>query len=363
LEDIEMNAKLIENERIREAERERHLEKKRLIYINSDRHPNGEFVPELEARISIFDRGFTVGDNAYEYARTYKHKPFQLKEHMSRMFASLRVLRINPGLDEVAFCKLCEELTGRNISLLEKPEEYNIVWEVTRGEWGWHGRRTPAPQEACKPTLIIKNNLNDQKLCAHYFFEGVHVVTPPGRHANPQSWDPKIKTYSRLSYVLADIEARLVDQNATALMLDGFGNLTEAIGANLWLVRDGALMTPTERNILRGQNRNNVTNLAKKLNIPLVYQDLQPWHLYNCDEAFLSTTYPGPFQPIGRFNGILIGKELPGPITKQLAGAWSDWVGIDITGMDRLGTEEKKVLEKERDRLNKERITLQHIPY
>ena len=358
-----MQERWIDVERKREADKERELEKERVVYIKSDLYPSGEFLPELEARISIFDRGFTIGDSAYEYARTYKHKPFQVREHMDRMFTSLKVLRINPGMSKEGFCELCEELTRRNIPLLEDYEEYNIVWEVTRGEWGWHGRRTPSPDGVGKPTVIVKNNLNDQKLCAQAFATGLHVVTPPSRHVSPQCWDPKIKTYSRLSYVLAKLEARLVDPSATALMLDQYGNLTEVTGGNIWLVRDGVLMTPTERNILRGQTRANVINLAKKVDIPVVQQDLQPWHLYSCDEAFRSSTSPGPMQPIGCFNGVLVGKDLPGPITTQLAEAWSDWVGIDTTGLNRLSEEERAKLEEDRVRSNEERAQLAHIPY
>jgi branched-chain amino acid aminotransferase len=358
-----MKERWIDREIRREADRERVLEKGRVVYIESDLYPGGEFVPELKARLSIYDRGFTIGDNAYEYARTYNHRPFQVQEHMKRMFTSLKVLRINPGMNGEKFCRLCVELTERNVPLLEEYEEYNIVWEVTRGDWGWHGRRTPPPDGTGKPTVIIKNNLNDQKICAHTFYAGVHAVTPPGRHVSPQAWDPKIKTYSRLSCVMADLEARLVDPAATALMLDEYGNFTEALGGNIWLVQEGTLMTPTDRNILRGQTRNNVVDLAKKLNIPVIMKDLQPWHLYNCDEAFISTTCPGPLQPVGRFNGILIGKTLPGPLTERLAEAWSDWVGIDITGRSRLSEEEKTEALQERSRLNKERGGLTHIPY
>jgi branched-chain amino acid aminotransferase len=146
-------------------------------------------------------------------------------------------------------------------------------------------------------------------------------------------------------------------------MLDQFGNISEETGGNVWLVRDGVLMTPTESNVLRGQTRNDVINLAKKLQIPVVEQDLQPWHLYNCDEAFRSSTWPGPIQPIGRFNGLLIGKELPGPVTKRLAEAWSDWVEIDVTGVDRLSEDERAELERERIKLNKERPKIAHVPY
>jgi len=252
-------------------------------------------------------------------------------------------------------------LTARNISLLKEEEEYAIFWEVTRGEWGWHGRRPPVPEGVGRPTIIIKNKINNPWHCAEAFFTGVHVVTPPTRHVSPQSWDPKIKTYSRLNYVLAMNEARLVDPKATALMLDQFGNLSEATGANVWIVRNGVLMTPAESNLLRGQTRANVIYLAKELNIDIAEMDLQPWHLYNCDEAFLSTTMPGPIRPIGRFNGVLVGKDLPGPVTRRLAEGWSDWVGIDVTGLNRITKDEINELEKERTKLNQERGNLAHI--
>jgi len=350
-------------ERCNLVNREKVLEEKRLVYMKSDLYPNSEFVPEREARLSIFDRGYTIGDSAYEYARTYRHKPFQVKEHMDRMFTSLKTLRINPGMSHAEFCDLCEELTARNVSLLEDHEEFNIVWEVTRGEWGWHGRRPPIDEGQGQPTIIIKNNLNDQIGCAPSFSVGIHMVTPPGRHVSPQAWDPKIKTYSRLNYVLAGLETRLVDRRATPLMLDGNGNLSEAVGGNIWLVMDGVLMTPTDSNILRGQTRNNVMTIAGQLGIPVVERDLQPWHLYNCDEAFHTSTAPGPMMPIGSYNGMLIGKNLPGPITKALASAWSEWVGIDITGQDRLTPEDRTALEEEGARLNEERGEITHIPF
>ncbi len=351
-----MSETWIERERSRDAARERELEKQRVVYISSDLHPGGEFVPELEARISVFDRGYTLGDNTYEYARTYRHEPFQIEEHMDRCFSSLKVLRIDPGISHEEFCGLCKELTRRNTPHLEKREEQNIVWEVTRGHWGWHARRPPATEGDGRPTIIIKNNTSPQRLCALAFHTGVHIVTPPSRHITPQSWDPKVKTYSRLNYVLAAQEAALVDPDAVALMLDKDGNLTEATGANVWLAAGGVLMTPSDRNVLKGQTRNNVIRLAGELGIEVQERDLQPWHLYNCDEAFVSSTSPGPLRPISRFNGLPVGADdFPGPIVRKLAAAWSKWVGIDVTGIDLLTTEEKSELEAERKKLRAER--------
>ena len=345
------------------ANRERELEAQRVVYIKSDLYPDGEFVPELEARLSVFDRGYTIGDSVYEYGRTYRHSPFQVEEHMDRMFTSLKTLRINPGVTHEEFCALCKEVTMRNMPLLAEYEEYNIVWEATRGEWGWHGRRPPITEGDGRPTVIIKNNLNDQIACSRAFITGIHMVTPPGRHVSPQAWDPKVKTYSRLNYVLAGIEASQVDPSATALLLDGNGNLSEATGGNVWIIMDGVLMTPTDANILRGQTRNNVMTLAGRLGIPVEQRDLQPWHLYNCDEAFHTSTYPGPMMPIGKFNGMLVGKYLPGPITTILAAEWSEWVGIDVTGRDRLSAEEAATLDEEGVRLNDQRVEIEHVAF
>ena len=358
-----MKKRWIDEEQMRQTERERALEKRRVVYVKSDLYPQGEFLPELEARISVFDRGFTVGDSAYEYARTYRRAPFQVAEHMDRMFTSLKVLRINPGFTKEEFCALCNEVTRRNAQLLTDQEELNIIWEVTRGEWGWHGRRIPIPEGKGAPTVIVKNNLNDQRICAQPFSTGVHLVSPPGRHVSPQCYDPKIKTYSRLSYVLAENEARLVDPGAIAVLLDEHGNLAEAIGANVWIVMGGELLTPPDANILRGQTRANVIERAKQLDLTVVERHLQPWHLYNCDEAFLSSTFPGPLQPIGRFNGMLVGDGLPGPVTTRLAKAWSDAVGIDVTGLDRLSAEEKAILAQERNDLNRQRSTIEHVSF
>ena len=90
-----------------------------LATIRSDLYPEGEFVPELEARLSIFDRGYTVGDNAYEYARTYQHRPFQVREHMDRMFTSLGSERSPPGGETAP-------------TMVSAPSRSSPLWQVTR---------------------------------------------------------------------------------------------------------------------------------------------------------------------------------------------------------------------------------------
>src|SRR5205823_400528 len=110
---------------------------------------------------------------------------------------------------------------------------------------------------------------------------------------------------SRMHYYLADQEARLVDPDAIALLLDLDGNLTETSGANFMIVERGTIVAPTTANTLPGVSRAMVIGLAAKLGIPFVERDLQVYSAINADEAFLTST-PYCVMPVTRINGIAI---------------------------------------------------------
>ena len=132
-----------------------------------------------------------------------------------------------------------------------------------------------------------------------------------------------------MHYWLADQETHQVDEQAITLLLDLDGNVTETSGANFLLVENGVIKSPTLRNILPGVSRDMVIQLAKRLNIPFVEQDLQVFHVANADEAFLATT-PICLMPATHINGLPIGNGRPGPIYQRLMEAWSEEVGMDI---------------------------------
>ena len=179
-------------------------------------------------------------------------------------------------------------------------------------------------------------------VCAHTFplpfglwakkmREGAHVVTPSIRHVPPQCFDPKMKYRSRMHYFLADHEARLVDPEAVALLLDLDGNVTETSGANFLILERGVIVSPTLRNILPGISRQTVIELAAKLGIPFVERDIQVHSVMNAGEAFLAST-PFCLLPVTRINGVTIADGQPGPIFRRLLAAWSELVGLDIAG-------------------------------
>lgn len=128
---------------------------------------------------------------------------------------------------------------------------------------------------------------------------------------------------------MAIFEAKQADPRAIPLMLDIDGNLSETSAHNCFLVIDGKLCTPSDRNVLGGITKAAIFGIAKQLGIDVVEGNYTPFDLYNAQEAFLASTSP-TFVPIKTINGVMIGKGAPGPITLRLIAAWNNMVGIDI---------------------------------
>ena len=290
-----------------------------MVYIN------GKFVPESEAKISIFDAGFTTGEAITEVTRTFKHKPFKLEDHIKRLYRSLKMTGIDPGMNPEEMTKLALEVLKRNFPLMEENDDCCIVHNITAGERGYPyfggGSGSYTVVIYCVPVEF--------RWYAKQYKTGIHLVTPINRMYPTQCLDPKIKHRSRMYARVAELQAKLVDPDARALLLDLDGNIAEGTGFNFFIVTDGVLRTPKTRNILAGISRATVLQLAQKLNIPAVEEDLQPYHVYNADEAFYTSTSPCTL-PVTKFNGEPIGNGKPGPITKRLLKAWSDMVGVDI---------------------------------
>lgn len=326
-------------------DRSREINEKSVIFISSDLYPGGEFVPYEEARLSVWDLGFRHGFSVYDAGRTFRGKPFQLEKHVTRFLRSCKACRLDLGMNREEVEQICLEVCSRNEPLLRKDEgeEYSFWIEATPGEYGMYGRPLPAPEGKGNPTFMVRNGLKDMKEIARSYKTGVNLVTPSTRHVPPMVMDPKIKTHSRHFQASAIYEAHLVDPMAMPLFLDVYGNLAETHVSNIFLVYDGVLMTPTTRNILEGIGRAQVIKIAKQLNLPVIERDLQPFHLYNADEAFISSS--GRFiSSVSRYNGVPIGKEVPGPMAKRLLDAFSKWVDYDITGLSFLSAEERAKL-------------------
>jgi branched-subunit amino acid aminotransferase/4-amino-4-deoxychorismate lyase len=285
-------------------------------------------VPASEAHLAIFDAGVVLGATVTEMTRTFNLRPFRLEQHIERLQRSLRYTRMDTGLAAADFLRISHEIIEHNGRLLPAGGELGMVHFVTAGEYptyaGMAGRAART-----SPTVCIHTFPLPFELWAKKFRVGAHLVTPATRHVPPQCYDPKMKYRSRMHYYLADKEAQLVDPEASALLLDLQGNVTETGGANFLIVERGTIVSPTTVNTLPGISRGMVIELAGKLGIPFVERDLQVYNVVNADEAFTTST-PYCVMPVTKINGLAIGDGRPGPIFRRLISAWSEAVGVDI---------------------------------
>lgn len=285
----------------------------------------GHLVPESEAKISIFDSAVMLGDCLTESTRTFRHQPFRLEEHITRLYRSLKVCRVNPGLTPAEMTKATLDVLEANRSLMGPDDDCWIVHNISRGLM----KPGPSPSQTNPATIMIFTSHMDLRGWAKYYTEGCHAVTSISRAVPAQSLDARIKNRSRLFYTLADTEARLIDPDGQVVILDIDGYVSENKGGNVFAVIDGELRTPTTENCLAGISRQTVIELAADLGIPVRESRLQTYDFYTADEAFFTST-PYCIMPATRFNGLPVGDGKVGPVTIRLLAAWSKRVGVDL---------------------------------
>ena len=283
---------------------------------------NGQWVPWSEVKIDPADRGFLVADVVFDVARTFNGKTFRMKDHVDRLYRSLKYVRIDPGLTSNEMLDICEEAVRRNEHLREEGNDFYVRPFITRGPGRW--AHTAGP-----PTVCVRIYPLDYARYASSFEKGASGVITRTRSYPAESLEPKVKHHSRMNFNLAELEAADVDPDSWPILTDLDGNITEGTINSVFLITDGVIRTPGDEDILQSMSRGTVFDLAKQLNIPVVAESLQPYDLYTADEAFFSFTGPG-ILPVTRVDKRQIGDGDPGPITQQLLAAWSEKVGLDI---------------------------------
>jgi branched-chain amino acid aminotransferase len=291
-----------------------------LVYLN------GEFVPADEAKISIFDAAVMLGDMVTESTRTFAHRPFKLEEHIDRLYKSLKVTRINPGMTSGEMHELSLRVLETNLPKVAPGMDLWLVHNISRGRFVAGADPTKQRSQA---TIIIHTAPLILTDWVRFYTEGCHAVTPFSRAVPPEALDARIKNRSRMAYTLAEMEVKLVDPQAQSILLDIHGNVAENKGGNFFIYSEGVLKTPQARSALAGISRATILELAAQLSIPVQVTDFQPYDIYTADEAFFTST-PYCIMPATKFNGLPVGDGQVGPVTKRLLHAWSESVGVDI---------------------------------
>ena len=295
----------------------------RLVYVN------GKFVPETEAKISIYDSALMFGDMVFEMTRSFNKKQFKLREHLQRLYASINYVHIPLKMSLEEMESVCFETIEKNEPFFDEHDEHRLMINVSRGPLSIYSEVFNGKLE---PTIIISDFPLKWTVMGmgRLFDVGINAVIPNQRAVPAELIDPKVKNRSRFHYMMANIEvSKISGKNNWPLLLDTDNYIAEGTGDNFFMVKKNILYTPEPRNILVGISRNYIIELARELSIKCIETNLTESDVYEADEAFMTAT-PFCMLPVTKFNGRHVGSGKRGKITNELLSLWSEKVGVDI---------------------------------
>jgi branched-chain amino acid aminotransferase len=298
-------------------------------------HFNGQLVPETEARISIYDSALMFGDMVFEMTRSFGKKQFKLHEHIERLYAGVKILRIPLQMAPEEMERACHATIEANDHLFAADDEHRLMIDVSRGLLGIYQGIEGMHKG---PNVIIADFPLRWTVAgmSALFERGINAVITSQRAIPATLLDPKIKNRSRIHYLMANIEAsQVAGDNNWALLLDPDGFIAEGTGDNFFIVKNGVVITPEGRNILRGVSRAYIIEeLCPQLGLRAVERNIDPYDVYTADEAFMTGT-PFCMLPVTGLNGNAIGRGQVGSVFSQLLERWGQNTGIDIAGQIR----------------------------
>lgn len=267
----------------------------------------GRYVRASEARLSILDWGFTRSDVTYDVAHVRDGGFFRLDDHLDRFERSLAACRLTPPHSRAEIAAILE----RCVALSGLRDAY-VAMVCTRGRPRIFGSRRPADCENLFTAYAIPwidvIPLDVQARGAH-----LHVASVPRIAA--ASIDPTVKNYHWGDLTRGLFEAH--DAGAdTAVLLDADGFVTEGPGFNVFMVRDGEVLTP-DRGALEGITRRSVLDLCAMIGLPARIAPLRHEDLLQADEMFCTTT-AGGVMPVARVDGHIMNNDAPGPVSLRL---------------------------------------------
>ncbi|HEV7372895.1 aminotransferase class IV [Arenibaculum sp.] len=281
-----------------------------LVYVD------GEFVPRDQARVSVFDSGFALGDGVWEGLRLVKGRLLALDDHLDRLYEGAGAIRIDIGLDRDALTGVIRETLARN----GMEDGAHIRLMVTRGR-----KKTvnQDPRFALGPATVVivaeykRPNPETKE-------KGLSLFTSTFRCSGPDVFDLRLNSHSRLNLIQALIQA--IDAGADeALMLDPHGFVASCNSTNFFIVRKGELWTSTGRFNFKGITRRKVLELVRKEGGTTREADFTLAEAYSADEAFATGTLGG-ITPVTRIDGRAIGAGRPGDYTRALAARYEAYL-------------------------------------
>ncbi|HEX4630409.1 MAG TPA: branched-chain-amino-acid transaminase [Chthoniobacterales bacterium] len=274
---------------------------------------DGKFVPESDAKVSVFDHGLLYGDGIFEGIRFYNGRVFRLEEHLDRLWDSARSICLEIPMTRGEMTEALLETIRRN-----NLREGYIRQIVTRGV----GNLGLNPAQCKQPSVIIIATtiaLYPKEVCE----KGLTVVTCATRRTGAAALNPAVKSLNYLNNVMARIEANLAGADE-ALMLNDAGNVAECTADNVFIIKRGQIFTPPiSAGALRGITRSVVFDIAAELGIRIMETDITRHDVFVADECFLTGT-AAEVIPVVKADGRTIGSGKPGSITMRMIGRFRE---------------------------------------
>lgn len=278
---------------------------------------NGAFVPRNEARVSIFDAGFVLGDGVWEGLRLVKGRLISLEAHLDRLFEGARAIDLDIGLDRAGVVKAIQDTLDAN----GMTDGAHIRMMITRGV-----KSTPNQDPrfiVSGPTIVIvaeyKSPLPEAKA------KGYALFTSTFRTSNPDMFDLRLNSHSRLNLIQALIQAIHAGADE-ALMLDPRGFVASCNSTNFFIVRGRELWTSTSAYSFKGITQGNVIAAWRAAGGVARECDFTLTQVYSASEAFVTGTLGG-VTPVTRIDGRAIGDGKPGPVTREASDLYLKSVG------------------------------------
>ena len=277
------------------------------IYID------GEFFPEAEAKVSVFDHGLLYGDGIFEGIRFYNGRVFKLEEHLARLWDSARSICLDIPMSRNEMAEALLETIRQN----DLRDGY-IRLLVTRGV----GNLGLNPAQ-CKRASVIIIAATVTLYPDKAYRDGLTVVTCATRRTSPSALNPAVKSLNYLNNVMARIEANLAGADE-ALMLNDQGNVAECTADNVFIIKRGEIFTPPiHAGALRGVTRSVVFDIAAELGLKISETDITRHDVFIADECFLTGT-AAEIIPVVKADGRVIGNGKPGPISTRMIGLFRE---------------------------------------
>jgi len=287
---------------------------------------NGKFIPESEARVSIYDSALMFGDCAFEMCRTFNKKQFKLREHLERLYASCKYLRIEIPYSIEELERYCLETQAANEPCFAPDDEHRLMINVTRGLLSIYKDTGPEGVNVIIADFPLRWTVQGM---GRLFDTGINAVIPPQRV--PTGIEAKVKCRSRIHFLMANIEvSQCKGENNWALLLDKDGYIAEGTGSNFFAVLGDEIVTPIGDNVLRGISRAHIFELGRGIiNFRVRQDNITPYDVIDASEAFFTGT-PFCILPCTSLNGQQIGDGKPGRITQYFLNRWGEMLGVDI---------------------------------